>query len=209
MKMRHIIPLALVAFAGLSLGAGCPTVPKIEDRVVELALGASTTVSIPAAGVVNVYNQDAPYDLALDFNLNKTLSDAGVDLADAKDIKLSGISYRVTVPDPNSGRTITGATVRAQRPPGTSQLLISSFSQNVDAVSGWTKAPLDSAGVTVINGLLTDMLASAKSGTPVANSLINYHVNGTSTPTGLSTSFTWEIRFDLTIVGSITVKVLN
>lgn len=209
MKMRHIVPLALVAFAGLSLGSGCPTVPKIEDRVVELALGASTTVSLPASGVVNIYSQDAPYDFALDFNLRKTLDDAGIDVADAKDIKLSGISYRVTVPDPNTGRTIANATVSAQRPPGGTQPLITSFTQKVDAVSGWTKAPLDPAGVTLINGLLTDMLASAKSGVPVVNSAINYHVNGTSTPTDLSTTFTWEIRFDLSIVGTIRVKVLN
>lgn len=210
MKMRHIIPLALIAFAGLSLGSGCPTVPKIEDRVVELALGSSTTLEIPAVGVINVYNQTSPPDsLAKDIDLASILSDAGVDIQDVKDIKLAGISYRVTVPDPNTGRSIDNATVTAARGAGGQTPLITNFSQNVSAASSWTKAPLDPAGVTLINGILTDILVAAKNGTQVSNAVISYHVQGTSNPTVAITNFTWELRLDLSIVGSIRVKVLS
>lgn len=208
-KLHYLLPLALIAAAGLSLGAGCPTVPKIEDRVVELALGATTTLSIPAVGVVNTYDQVGPEDLAVDFNLNKVLDDAGVDTKDLKDIKLAGISYRVTVPDPNTGRSIDNATVTARRGVGAETPLITNFSQNVDAVSGWTKAPLDPAGVALINGLLTDIVTAAKANTPVTNSTIIYHVVGESNPPAVTTHFTWELRLDLTILGTIKVKVLN
>ena len=209
MKLHRLFPIAVIALAGLSLGSGCPTVPKIEDRVVELALGSSTTLTLPAIGIVNVYDQTGVEDLVADFDLNKALSDAGVDASDLKDIKLAGISYRVTVPDPNAGRTIANATVTARRGLGAETALISSFTQNVDAVSGWTTAPLSAAGVTLINGLLTDIMTVAKNGGSVASPTITYHVQGTSNPTGANTTFTWQLRLDLTIVGTVKVKVLN
>ena len=37
MRLHRFLPVALIAFAGLSLGSGCPTMPKLEDRIVELA----------------------------------------------------------------------------------------------------------------------------------------------------------------------------
>ena len=209
MKMRHLLPLAIVALAGLSLGAGCPTVPKLEDRVVELALGSSTTVEIPAAGVINVYDDTGVENLATDIDLNKILGDAGVNVSDVKDIKLAGISYRVTVPDPTAGRSIDNSTVTARRGAGVETQLITNFSQSVSGASSWTKAPLSPAGVTLINGLLTDILVAEKGGVPVVNSMLVYHVVGTSNPQGVTTNFTWQIRLDLTIVGTIKVKVLN
>jgi hypothetical protein len=209
MRIQRLLPIALIAVAGLTLGSGCPTVPKIEDRVVELALGATTTLSIPAAGILNTYDDIGVENLVTDIDLNQILDDAGVDASDLKDIKLAGISYRVTVPDPNTGRTINNATVTARRGAGAEVALITNFNQNVDAVSGWTTAPLSAAGVTLINGLLTDIMTVAKSGGSVANPVITYHVVGVSNPQGVTTNFTWELRLDLTIVGSIKVKVLN
>ena len=167
-------------------------------------------LEIPAVGVINVYNQTSPPDsLAKDIDLASILSDAGVDIQDVKDIKLAGISYRVTVPDPNTGRSIDNATVTAARGAGGQTPLITNFSQNVSAASSWTKAPLDPAGVTLINGILTDILVAAKNGTQVSNAVISYHVQGTSNPTVAITNFTWELRLDLSIVGSIRVKVLS
>ena len=209
MRLHRLLPLALIAVAGLTLGSGCPTVPKIEDRVVEMALGATTTLSIPAVGILNSYNQTGVEDLVADIDIHKVLSDAGINAADLKNIKLAGISYRVTVPDPHAGRTINNATVAAHRGAAGDTPLITNFNQNVDAASSWTTAPLDPAGVTIINGLLTDIVTVAKNGGSVANPVITYHVVGVSNPQGLTTNFTWELRLDLTIVGTIKVKVLN
>ena len=209
MKLQNLFPLALVALAGLTLGSGCPTIPKVEDRIVEMALGASTTLEFQAEGILNTYDDVGIEDLAVDFDLNKALDDAGIDVSDLKDIKLAGVSYRVTVPDPNAGRAISNATVTARRGAGVETALVTNFNQNVDAVTGWTTAPLDPAGVTLINGLLTDMVTAAKNHTAVPNSAISYHVHGTSTPTDVTTTFTWQLRVDLTIIGTIKVKVLD
>ena len=211
MRLHRLFPIAVIALAGLSLGSGCPTVPKIEDRVVELALGASTTLELPAAGIINVYNQTSPPEnLATDINLNQILSDGGINVSDVKAIKLAGISYRVTVPDPSTGRSIDNATVSAQRAGDPSATpLITGFSQSVSAASTWQTAPLSAAGVTLVNQLLDDILVSAKNGTPLANPTLTYHVLGTSNPQGQTTNFTWQIRLDLSILGTVKVKVLN
>ena len=211
MKMRHLLPFAIVALAGLSLGAGCPTVPKLEDRVVELALGSSTTLTLLAYGDVNTLDDAGTENLATDIDLNAILNGAGVDIADVTGIKLSGISYRVTVPDPIPGRSISATTVTAQRGVAAPVALISSFGQNVSAASSWTTAPLSGAGVVLINGLLADILAGAKAQPPTtpANPSLTYHIMGTSNPTGATTNFTWQLRLDLSIAGTIKVKVLN
>jgi len=214
MKAYRLLPIAVIALAGLSLGAGCPTVPSLKDRVVELALGASTVQTIQAIGIVNVYDQIGSEDLVADVDIQKVLNEAGIDASKVKSIKLAGISYRVTVPDPHAGRNITGATVSAGRGPGpaagpTPTPLITNFSQNVDAVTGWTKAPLDPNGVHLIDGILTDIVALARDGTPVPNPVLSYHVQGVSNPTDATTSFTWQLKLDLTIVGTIKVTVLS
>jgi len=177
MKTYRLLPIAVIALAALSMGSGCPTVPSLKDRLVEMALGGSTTLTIVATGVVNTYDEIGTENLTTDVNIKQMLDDAGIDVSQLKDIKLAGISYRVTEPDPIAGRSIDNATVTAGRGagpgPGTTPTpLITNFSQNVGAATNWTQAPLDPAGVTLINGILTDMIALAKSGTPVTNPVL-------------------------------------
>ena len=126
-----------------------------------------------------------------------------------KAIKLAGISYRVTKPDPNAGRSIDNATVTGQRGVGPVTPLITNFSQSVSAASTWSRAPLDPAGVTLINAILDDILTAAKTSTSPSNPSITYHVQGTSNPTAATTNFKWQLRLDLSIVGTVKVQVLN
>jgi len=207
MRLHRLLPLSLIALAALSLGSGCPTVPSIQDRLVDLAVGGSTTLTIPASGVINTYDFTGPEDLNADLDLTSILDDAGIDVQDVKDVKLSGISYRVTVRDPNPGRTIANATVTAQSGGGAAKPLVTNFTVKVDTVTTWTRAPLDTAGVTVINNVLASVLNSVKHGGAVP--IITYHVLGQSNPQGVSTSFTWQLRLDVSVVGTIKVKVLT
>ena len=48
----------LAVVAALTMGSGCPTVPKLQDRVVELAAGGSTTAQFHASGNINVFAKD-------------------------------------------------------------------------------------------------------------------------------------------------------
>ncbi len=215
MKMNRLLPLAVIALAGLSLGSGCPTFPSLKDRLVDLAVGGSTTLTFQASGIINTYDDVGSEDLVGDVDLQKLLDDAGIKADDVVDVKLAGVSYRVSVPDPNAGRTIANATVQAGRGPGpgpgpTPTALITNFTQNVDAATNWTQAPLDPAGVALINGLLTDILTATKSHSSVVpNPVVTYHVHGESQPANVSTSFTWQLKLDLTIVGKIKVTIVS
>src|SRR5438874_13800799 len=90
---------ALAVVAALTMGSGCPNVPSIKDRVVELAAGASTTARFHAHGSIKAFSQDTTIDLANDIDLAKILDDAGIDASNIKDVKLAGVSYRVIVKD--------------------------------------------------------------------------------------------------------------
>jgi len=210
MNIHRWTALAVIVLAALSLGSGCPTIPKLEDRTVELAAGGSAVLSFDADGSTNTWDETGLYDLANDVDINQLLDNAGIGVDKVKDIKLSGISYRVS--RPQAGRSIQGGTVTAARTGymgGTPQTLVTSFNQDVSATTGWIQAPVTSAGVDLINGLLTDILTAAKNHTPVANSVVTYHVTGTSIPMGTPTDFTWEVKLDVTIVGEVDVQVLD
>ena len=122
------------------------------------------------------------------------------------------MSYRVTQGE--AGRTITGTTVEFQRhppgvPTGTFVPLVTSFSANAGAPTGWITVPLNETGVADLNVLLAALLVEAKGGAAASNAWVTYHVNGTSNPTGTATSFKWEFKVDLTIVGTITTDIVN
>jgi hypothetical protein len=208
MRIHRLLPLAVLALGGLSLGSGCPTIPKIQDRVVDLAVGGTTTLDFVADGSTNTWSGNATYDLA-DLDINALLSGSGIDLQDVKSITLSGVSYRVIVPDETPGRTITSGTVTTARGGSGPVTFLTGFHGPADAVTPYTTVTVDPAGTAMFNQLLSDILAAAKSGTPVANSTIAYAYNGDSTPTGSPTHFTWQLKLDLAIVGSVKVKVLD
>ncbi len=212
MKLHRVLPFGVIALAALSMGAGCPTVPKLEDRVVQLAIGGSTTLPEATTGITNnAVNQTGFVDLGSQIDVSSLIDKSGVDLQNVDDIKLSGVWYRVTVPDPVESRTITGtvAAGRGAAPTIPNTPLITSFNQNAGATTDWLQAPLDPAGVTMINGLLTDILTAAKTSGSVPNPLITFTYSGTSSPTGADTQFTWQLRLNLTIIGKVKVKVIN
>jgi hypothetical protein len=208
MRIHRLLPLAVLALGGLSLGSGCPTIPKIQDRVVELAVGGTTTLDFVADGSTNTWSGTGDYDLA-DIDINSLISGAGIDIQDVKSVTLSAVSYRVSVPDPTTGRTITSGSVSATRGGGSPVTLLSNFQQAADQETPFITAPVSAAGVTMINDLLSDLLTAAKNGGTVPNSSVHYSYNGDSQPVGIPTHFTWQLKLDLSIVGNVKVKVLD
>ena len=208
MIRNRLLPAAAIALAALSLGAGCPTIPKIEDRVVELAAAGSTTETFVAAGVINVYNQAVTFNLSDELDLRAILDDAGIDVENVKNVKLTGVSYRVVVPDLNAGRAIQNGNVTVQRGSGAVKPLVTDFNANASSVTSWTTAPLDTAGVNLLNVLLEDILTSIKNGTTFPD-LVSTRVSGASVPVDATTNFTWELRLDVSIVGTVEISVLN
>jgi hypothetical protein len=210
MRRIRVIELgALLIGAVTLLGAGCPLVPQIEDRVVELAVGGSATAPFDAVGVVNNHNETATVDLAAGFDLNQVLNDAGVDVADVKDIKLSGVSFRVTQPDPTTGRAIVNGQVTLRRGAGAEVPLVVNFNADVNSATEFQTATIDPAGVAVVNQILADYLAAVQAGTTPSNTVITYHVTGQSTPANVPTDFKWELKVDVSILGTIKVKMIG
>jgi hypothetical protein len=211
MNLRKLVPiLGILAIAVASMGAkGCPTFPKLEDRIVELAVGGSVTLPWQARGIINTYNDTDTFDMGTALNLGQILDDAGIDASDVKSISVSGVFYRITAADPNPGRTITNGTVQIQRGGGAVTSLVTNFTADASTTTGWIGNTLSPAGVTLLNGVLTDALASAQNGTPIPNGNFTFTVNGVSNPTGAETNFDWELRLDISIVGEFEMQVLN
>jgi len=199
----------VLGLAALSMGAGCPLVPKISDKVIELAVGGSTTTTWGASGLIDVYSDNQTVDLST-LDLPSIISGAGIDASDIESVKVVGISYRVTRKDPLTTRTIQGGTVSVQRTGGAVTPLVTSFSVRVDAdsLATYQTAPLDAAGVTVLNGILADLLLDAQ-GTPASNTSVKYVVAGTSTPVGVNSDFEWQLKLDVSIVGKKKIKVVG
>ncbi len=192
----------------LMLGAwGCILIPEIVDRIVELAVSASTKATFISSGETNTHNKTDVVNLSTSVGLKQVLEDNGVDATDVKDVKLMGVSYRVTVPE--AGRSITGGTVTIQRGAGAVTPLVTAFTASAASATGWIPVALDAAGVTLVNAILTDLLNEAKTGTPAPNPTVTYHVVGTSVPGATPTNFTWEFKLDLSIVGTVSVQVVN
>lgn len=220
MNTRMTLGLGALLFTSMSLmGAGCPLIPSVEEKVIELAVGGSTTLPFEARGSINIYQQTECFDFGDEFDLEGILDDAGVDVTDVKEIKLTGVSYRVTKPEP--GRTIEDATVVIWRggctpsegdgaePPVGSMTLITDFDDSAGAVTDFKTADLEPAGVTLVNAILADLLEEVQGvgdGTTLAGGV---NITGNSQPMSVTTNFDWEIKIDISILGSVQVDTID
>ena len=207
MRKLHLLRTLAVALPLVLLNVSCILVPKLEDRSVELAVGASTSTIFDATGSINTYQDTKTVDIHADIDLPKVLDDNGVKSEDVKDIKLVGVSYRIVKGE--AGRSIDGGTLTIQRSGGAVTPLVTSFKADCSKPGDWVTVPLDAAGVGVINTLINDLLTEVKTGTPATNTSITYHVAGNSLPSGTATNFSWEFKLDLTMIGTVKVQVLN
>ena len=211
--MRRLYPWQKMALAlsALALVSGCILIPEIVKKIVELALSGSTTVDFVAVGILNTHDARKTIDVEKDLNLLKVLDDAGIRVADLKDIKLLSVSYRVTRPEAATpGREIQNGNVTIERGSGggTETPLVSNFNVLVNAATTFQAALLDQAGVALVNALLQDILTKAKGGVPTNPDLrITYHVTGDSVPGNVPTDFDWQLKIEVSIVGTVTVDV--
>lgn len=204
-------PRLTVVLALAVLNGGCILIPDIEDRVVELAVGGSATVQFVSAGTVNTFNETNTVNVRSGFDLGQVLADAGIDVSRVSKIALSGVEYRVTVPDPDPAREIVDGTITITRGASGELPLISSFNAAAGAATGWQVAPLDlgGAGVAEINAMLGEIKDALPGSPPASATTLTYHVTGQSLPALSPTHFTWELKIKITITGTVDVKVLT
>jgi hypothetical protein len=211
--MRTIKSLALPTLV-LALGlmnGGCMLIPEIQDRIVELAVGGATEVEFVSSGTLNTFNEANTLDVLSDFNLAQILDDAGVEVSNVTNIKISGVDYRVTIPDPEAAREIVNGTITTDRNGSGPLPLVSHFSAGAGAPGAWQPAPLDPGGaaVTDLNAMLQSILNALKLGTSPPSNLttITYQLTGQSLPGNVPTNFTWQMKVKITITGTVTVSV--
>lgn len=207
-RFRSWPRMALVLALGVMNG-GCILIPEIEDRIVELAVGGTTVVEFVSSGTLNTYDETNTVNILEGFNLGQILADAGIDPSNLVDIALSGVDYRITVPDPEAGRQIVNGNVTIARDLGGPQTLISGFNAAAGATTGWLPVPLDPGGAAVadINGMLNEIQTALPGDPPANRTTITYHLTGSSVPGNVGTNFTWEMKFKITITGTVQVSV--
>lgn len=211
---KFLIRLLAIAFLPLLLGnAGCPLVPKIEDRTVELAVGATTTQSFAFSGSTNQQDiKGGPVDLDAEIDLSQVLSDNGIDASSLKSVTLAGVSYRITKGDPVRTRKIEAGSMYIQRGGSAEKPLVTDFTAQVGSTTDWVTVKLDKAGVDVVKLLLEDLLSIARSGRASIggrNTTISYRVHGVPTPPTPNMDFVVEFKLNLTVVGSVKVTVVT
>jgi hypothetical protein len=205
-RFRFWPHMALVLAFAVTNG-GCVLVPKLKDRVVELAVTGSTSEVFSVQGSDTAVDETTtPFDVGADLDLAKILDDNGIDVSKVKSVKINKVEYRIVRADPDPTRAVTNGIVTIKRGVAAAQNLVTAFSASPGAVSGFTNIPLDPAGVGVVNTLLEDIRA-ALPGAP-ANGLVTFHLTGNSTSTGGNpTDFDFELKITVTIVGTVSVSV--
>jgi hypothetical protein len=208
MRIKRLLEIgALGVIAVLTLGSGCPLKPEIKDKLIQLAAAGSVSDTLHALGSINVDDQIDDFSAAVD--VADILHKAGIDADAVDDIKLSGVSYKVAIKDPDDSRQIQNGTVEIKRGGGAFTPLVTNFNETVNTVTTFKTAPLDPAGVTLLNGLLADALENVKHGTLIPNPQITYHFSGTSAPTPATTNFYWVIKVDISIIGKVKIKTIG
>ncbi len=207
MRIRRVLVLAAIGLVAQLLASGCLLFPELKDKVVELATSGSVITDFHAEGSNPSFTQDTTIDIHDSIDIAKVLSDAGIDASNVKSMTLGGVAYRVTVADPDPSKQITNGNVTVTRAGGVAANLITGFNAHVGAVTGWQTPTLDPAGVTQLNNLLADILGELQGGS-AANEQITYHVDGGISPAA-NTSFQYQLRLTLSIVGTVKVKTLG
>jgi len=195
--------LALALPLALALN-GCILIPEIEDRVVELAVGASTSAEFHSVGATTSLNDVNTVDIATDVSLSDLLAANGIDATDVKDVKVSGLSYRIVTPQ--AGQSISGGTLVAHRGAGADTTIASGFSADVSSATGYITVPLDPDGVKFLNHLLDQLLREAQGGPAATNTAITYTVTGTS---AVAPDFRWAFKLDVSVIGTFKTTVVN
>lgn len=212
MHRNLLSKLNLVLMASLALlVSSCIAIPEVVDRVVELVVSGSISEEFHATGIINTHTDfdSVTVDLTDVVDMEQMLDDAGIEPSDADSILLLGAEYRCTVPDPTGTRAIENGNVTIQRDGGVETPLITDFSVLVNTVTAYQEAPLDPAGVAVLNEVLADLLVWVQGDIPPQSLTVTYRVSGDSDPPGVTTDFKWELVLHFNIVGSIEIEMIS
>ena len=191
--------LCLVGLSVLVVGLSGSTCT--EEREVQVVVAVDITAPLIALGSDNTYEGETSIDLDDELNLDEILQDNDLESIDR--VTVQSAFYRVTRPDAVASRVISGG-VLVRQDAGVDQTLISYQSVLVadPAIVNWTSVPLGPGGVTVLNAALEVVRTGGSAVLTVTSS-------GTSTPVDQATSFDYEVRVRLNVVGTALVEIIE
>ncbi len=200
--LKRIYGMPALRWIGLAiLVVGLTGSTCTEERDVQVVITADITAQFAATGATNEFSGSRTVFLNDEINLQQILDDNGLESID--EVTVQSAFYRVITPDPNPSRTITGA-ISVHEGSNPDQGLVSLASVLVDdpAYADWTAVPLLPGGVAVVNAALAQAVAG---GSPT----LTISTAGTSTPVDVATSFVWEVKIRVNVVGTAKVTVVE
>ncbi len=184
----------VLLFFGLT-GQSCT-----PDRVVDVVITVDLTALIHAQGSQNTFSGSTTVSVEDQIDIQKILDDNGLESIDT--VTVQSVFLKTTVKDPTTSRTVSGS-IDVQRT-GSPASLVAFQSAVVDdpVWEDWNPVALQSAGVTILNDALADVVA----GVPAS---LTFSVGGTSTPTSIATDFWWGAKLRLNVVGTKKITVFE
>ena len=174
----------------------------LEEKGVDIVVGANVIAAFEARGSENVYSDETVVNLTDEADIERILEDNGFD--DKVLGRIESAFYRVVKQDQGaSDRTVSGEITVD----GNTLIAYQSVWVNDPTLADWTPAPLTQAGVDYINQRLEQYFTDIFLGNPLTDPVVTFRIEGTSTPATVATNFDWEVRVKLTLVGKKYVKV--
>jgi len=178
----------------------------LEERGVEVVVGASVTAPFEARGEQNVHHDTYVANLIENADVQQILEDNGFE--DMVAAYIESAFYRVTKQDAGAADRMVSGYITVD---GKNLIQYASIAVNDPTLADWTPVPLVEEGVDYINGLLADyfieMFVNGNPNPP--EPMVTFECGGTSEPQGTPTDFDWEIRVKLVLVGKTEVEVLD
>jgi hypothetical protein len=203
MKYREIMNWKkLIAGLGLCLlvlgitGESCT-----PDRFVDVAVTVDLIAEVHAIGSDNTFSGSKTVSIGDEVDINQIIEDNGLEEIDTLTVQSAFV--RTIVKDPAADRQVSGSvTIRQGGGPDASLISYTAADVNSVEYEDWVAVPLQTAGVTVLNSALQNLIDS---GTASAT----FTTSGTSTPIDTPTNFTWEVKLRLNVVGTKKITIFE
>lgn len=175
-----------------------------DEKGISLVVGANVEALFEARGSTNVYSGTEVVNTIDNADIDQILADN--DFEEFEVAFVEAAWFRVVQKDPVAGRTVSGNILVD----GLTFISYTSIPVNDDQYAFWTPVPMNDSGRNYINNqLLTYFfeLFDEDGIPPSTEPTFTFEIAGDSTPIDEPTSFDWELRLKLTLVGGTTLEI--
>ena len=207
MSKRPLVRVVVFIALGIVLmGAKCPGIPDTVETEITLVTEEFIELTFHAQGEINVDADTYTIDVQ---DLRQELEDAGVEIDNVDEIRVSAVHYgAVTCDAANPYRRILGENVTIARAGGgTPTVVIGDFNEEVCPLLGLlVPAPIEEGGIDTLNVFMAELLSALKN--PFAPDYgVTGAFSGSSEPVSADTDFLWRVRIYYHVSGRFKTDV--